>query len=124
MKKDGGKTRSVEDIEVIISRILQVGVITSACVVAIGLALYLITGSSGYPGSTFPSSPAAILQGLIGFKPYAVMLLGLTLLILTPVLRVGISVLVFIREKDYLYVKITALVFTILIVSFILGKVE
>jgi uncharacterized membrane protein len=35
---------------------------------------------------------------------------------------VGISVIVFLKEKDYIYVKITAVVFAILIVSFLLGK--
>lgn len=121
---DMKKGRSIEDVEVVISRILQVGVLSSACVIFLGLALFFITGQSGYPGATFPSSPVAIFQGLIGLKPYAIILAGLVLLILTPVLRVGISILVFVREKDFLYVKITALVFVILIVSFVLGKVE
>jgi uncharacterized membrane protein len=45
-------------------------------------------------------------------------------IVLTPVFRVGVSILVFIKEKDSLYVKITSAVFIILIISFVLGKVE
>lgn len=116
--------KSIEEAELIISRILQIGVLSSAFVIFIGLSMLLITGQSGYPGTTFPSSPVAIFQGLLSLKPYAIILLGLVLLIVTPVLRVGISIFIFIRERDYLYVKITALVFTILVISFLLGKVE
>lgn len=121
-KKDNNK--SIEDVEIIISRVLQTGVLTSAVVTFAGLALLLVTGQSGYPGNSFPTDLTVIFQGILSLKPYAIMLLGLFILILTPVLRVGISIIVFIKEKDYLYVKITALVFVILIISFILGKVE
>lgn len=114
----------IDEVEVVISRSLQVGVLLSAAVMLIGLALFLITGNSGYPGNTFPTNLLLVFQGLIALKPYAIMLVGLFLLILTPVFRVGISILVFLKEKDFLYVKITALVFAILLVSFLLGKVE
>ena len=97
------KSRSVEDIEIVIGRILQIGVLASAFVIFIGLVMFMVTGNSGYPGASFPSSPEAIIQGLISIKPYTIMIFGLVILILTPVLRVGISILVFIREKDGIY---------------------
>lgn len=114
----------IEEVEVIISRSLQIGVIFSAAVMLIGLSMFLITGNSGYPGSTFPTDLRVIFQGLISLKPYAIILTGLLILILTPLFRVGVSIIVFFKEKDFLYVKITALVFVILIISFLLGKVE
>jgi uncharacterized membrane protein len=86
--------------------------------------MFLITGNSGYPINTYPTNPLLIFQGVAALKPYAIILTGLFILILTPVFRVGVSIIVFLKEKDYLYVKITAIVFTILIVSFLLGKVE
>jgi len=52
------------------------------------------------------------------------MLAGLLLLILTPVIRVGVSILVFIKARDHLYVWITAIVFAILVTSFLIGAVE
>jgi uncharacterized membrane protein len=118
MKKD------IEKTEITIAKLLTVGVLTSATVILIGLALYLITGSGGYDGNAFPTSPAAIWTGLLALKPFAVILFGVLLLILTPFFRVGVSVIVFFREKDMLYVAITSFVFLVLIVSLILGKVE
>lgn len=118
------KKSNIDEVEVIISRSLQIGVIFSAAVMLVGLSLFLITGKSGYSGNTFPTNLLVIFQGLISLKPYAVILTGLFILILTPVFRVGVSIIVFFKEKDFLYVKITALVFAILIVSFLLGKVE
>lgn len=49
------------------------------------------------------------------------MMAGIYLLILTPVLRVVISIYAFYQEKDMLYVKITSLVLLILIISVIVG---
>jgi Predicted membrane protein len=93
-------------------------------VVGLGLLMLIIAGNSGYPGNSFPTSLIQIINGLIAFKPYAVILTGLLILILTPVFRVGISIVTFLKEKDYLYVIITSIVFIILIISFLLGKGE
>lgn len=114
----------IEEMEIIISKFLKFGVLLSAFVIFIGFAMFLSTGNSGYAGSTYPTKPLAILQGALLLKSYAIILTGLMLLIATPVFRVGVSIIVFIKEKDFLYAKITSLVFVILIISFILGKVE
>ena len=114
----------IEEMEVLISNFLRIGVVSSAIIVSVGLLMFLVTGDSGYTGNYFPSTPAEIYKGLLLLKPYAIILTGLIVLILTPVFRVGVSILVFIKEKDFLYVKITSIVFIILIVSFLLGKVE
>lgn len=113
-----------EKIEIIISKVLIAGVLLSAAIILIGLMMYLITGSSGYQGNTYPTNPQIIFQGVLLLKPYAIILFGLFILILTPILRVGISIIVFIKERDFLYVNITSIVFIILIISFLLGKVE
>jgi uncharacterized membrane protein len=118
------KKSNIEDIEIIISKSLQVGVLLSAIVMLAGFLMFILTGHSGYENNTFPSSLPMIMQGLVAFKPYAIILTGLFFLILTPVFRVGVSIIVFLKEKDFLYVAITAIVFSILIVSFLLGKVE
>lgn len=118
------KNKKVESMEIIVSNALRIGVTISAIVIFIGLLMFIITGQSGYPNGTYPTSPVDIIKGLISLKSYAVMLTGLLLLILTPVFRVGVSIITFFQEKDYLYTIITSIVFVILIVSFLLGKVE
>ncbi len=118
------KSNKAEEIEIIISNVLRFGVILSAAIIFIGLSMFLITGKSGYTGNYYPTSPLEILKGITSFKSYSIILTGLLILILTPVFRVGVSIIVFFQEKDFLYVKITSLVFIILLISFVLGKVE
>ena len=118
------KKRGIEEVEVVISRSLQIGVLLSAVVMLAGMLMFFITGSSGYPADTFPTGVGAILQGIVALKPYAIILAGLMLLIITPVFRVGVSIIEFAKEKDFRYVWITTLVFVILIISFLMGKVE
>ena len=122
MSKNAGNKNGIEDTEIVISKTLRAGVALSGAITCLGLMLFLVTGNSGYPGESFPTSVAEILRGLENLKPYAVMLSGLFLLILTPVLRVGVSIITFVKEKDYMYAAITATVFIILIISFLMGK--
>jgi uncharacterized membrane protein len=118
------KKNNPDELELIISKALTIGVLLSAAIMLLGLVMFLITGNSGYAGNIYPTNPLLIFKGAAALKPYAVILTGLFILILTPVMRVGVSVIAFLKEKDYTYVIITALVFTILIISFLIGKVE
>lgn len=111
-----------EAVEIVVSKWLRVGVLASAVVILTGLLLFLISGESGYPANTFPTSLNGICDGLLSLKSYAIILTGLLMLIATPVLRVFISIFVFMHEQDYLYVGITLIVFLILIASFFIGS--
>lgn len=123
MSNDGFAERDKDTMELKISRFLRMGVITSAGVILIGLIMLLLSGKSGYPGENFPTTFTAIVRGLILLKPYAVILIGLLLLIFTPIFRVMVSILFFMRERDYLYVVITSVVFMILAGGLLLGKI-
>ncbi|MDE4543066.1 DUF1634 domain-containing protein [Thermoanaerobacterium sp. R66] len=118
------QNEKIENMEIIISKTLRAGVLLSALIILIGLILFFATNSSGYPANTYPTSVIAIIKGLMSLKPYAIIMTGLLVLILTPVFRVGVSIITFLQEKDYMYVYITSAVFIILILSFVLGKVE
>lgn len=113
----------IYDVELIISKSLRIGVILSAVTILAGLLMFLVSGNSGYPGNTYPTTIKEIIKGFLQLKSYGVIMTGLLILIATPVLRVAVSVMVFLKEKDYLYVKITGLVLVILLFSFMLGKV-
>ena len=114
--------KELQDVEMIISKALRAGVVVSGTVIFIGLLMFLLSGNSGYPKSIYPSKPSEIIRGLLELKSYAIIMTGIMILIATPVFRVGVSIIVFAVEKDYLYVKITTVVFLILIVSLLLGK--
>lgn len=108
--------------ELFVSRVLRIGVLISGAVILIGIISFLISGNSGYPGTTFPTTLPGIIHGIAAGKPFAIILGGLFLLILTPIMRVGVTILIFVKAKDTLYIGISCLVFIILIVSLLLGK--
>lgn len=115
------KAQKMNKIELIIGQVLRIGVILSAIVILVGIIQILITGNSGYVGAAYPTTPISILLGLASFKPFAVLMTGLFLLILTPVLRVIVSIYAFAVEKDYLYVWITTFVLIILLIGMYIG---
>ncbi|MGG5372775.1 DUF1634 domain-containing protein [Enterococcus sp. AZ196] len=107
-------------IERSIGYILRVGVIVSAAIILIGMLLLIFLPSSG----PVPNSLSLIFQGLLRLNGEAFIMLGLFCLILTPVLRVVVSIFAFAKEKDYLYVAITIIVLVILIIGMSFGLVE
>lgn len=120
--KESSATRSeMAKVENVIGIIMQIGVLVSALVIVIGLLMFFITGQSGYSGTTFPHSFSTIGQGIVTLKPYAIIMLGLFMLILTPALRVLVSIYAFAVMKDHLYVWITTIVMIILIIAMIIG---
>ncbi|KRM90510.1 DUF1634 domain-containing protein [Fructilactobacillus florum] len=108
-------------LEKTIGRIMRWGVTLAIIIMVIGLLAFLLHGGLGYPNNYYVHSFKELFSGLAEQKPYSIMMLGIFILILTPVLRVVASIYSFYREHDWLYVVITALVLLILIASFILG---
>ena len=125
--------------ELMISHVLRGGVLVSAAVILYGLALVAATRDTGYapiqphhlpdilafhpaagPGY-FPTAPATVLQAALAGKPYAIIGLGMLLLIATPVLRVALSVVFFLAQRDWLYAGITVFVLAVLLLSLIVG---
>ncbi|WP_367295528.1 DUF1634 domain-containing protein [Levilactobacillus yonginensis] len=121
MESKKATANEMAQVETVIGRILQVGVIVSAIIMLIGLAMFLTTGYSGYEGEFVPRRMATILTGTWQLRPYAIMMLGVYCLILTPVLRVIVSIYAFYKERDHLYVAITTLVLFILIAALLIG---
>ncbi|MBM7710893.1 DUF1634 domain-containing protein [Enterococcus xiangfangensis] len=103
-----------------IGYILRIGVIVSAAIIVIGLVLLFLRPTA----IQTPTSLSLIFQGLLRLRGEAFIMLGLFCLILTPVLRVVVSIFAFAKEKDYLYVVITVIVLIILIIGMSLGLVE
>ncbi|HSB70278.1 MAG TPA: DUF1634 domain-containing protein [Candidatus Methylomirabilis sp.] len=125
--------------ELTISYALRGGVLLSAAIILTGILWFALTQDTGYarllshhlsdllafhqasgPGF-FPTSSKAVLAGAIGGKPYAIIGLGMLLLIATPVLRVALSVVFFLAQRDCLYTGITLFVLAVLLLSFFTG---
>lgn len=113
--------------------LLRVGVYLSLIITILGIVLLVAREpqSLGDPAHTaqfvrtgpdHPYPPAAVLKGIAAGDGPSIIMLGILLLILTPVLRVFASVIAFLLQKDLLYAAITAAVLIILTLAFILGK--
>ncbi|MDD9150252.1 MULTISPECIES: DUF1634 domain-containing protein [unclassified Sporolactobacillus] len=114
--------KKTDIVEIMIGRTLRIGITFSSVLIICGLLLFFVTGDTGYAKNDYPTHVQDILLGFISFRPYGVTLTGLLLLMLTPVFRVGVSIIAFLLKKDYLYTLITLIVFSILIISFTIGK--
>ncbi len=125
--------------ELMISQVLRIGVLLSAAIILTGILLFASRQDTGYariqphhlpdllafhqtqgPGY-FPTALPEVLAGTRAGKPYAIIGLGMLLLIATPVIRVALSVFFFLAQWDWLYVGITLFVLAVLILSFFTG---
>lgn len=111
-------------VEMIIGQLLRAGVILSAAVVLAGGIVFL-SRHGGEPPSHigFRGEPAALrsFPGAVSETSHGsgrgIILLGLLLLIATPIARVAFSVVAFILERDWLYTGVALVVLTLLMYS-------
>jgi uncharacterized membrane protein len=121
-------TPGEEKIEREVALWLQGGVLLAALVVLLGGAAYLLT-SGGQPGAlrVFRGEPAelrslrGIATGVAGGDSRALIQLGVVLLIATPIVRVALTLVAFLRQRDRLYAGLTALVLVLLLFSLLHG---
>jgi uncharacterized membrane protein len=122
-------------IERVISVLLRAGVILSLFVIVFGLTVSFthhpdfVHSHELLPQLTssnraFPHTLHETWQAAREFRGEAVIVFGLLLLIATPVMRVAVSVVAFLLERDWVFVAITSAVLALLVLSFFLGKVE
>jgi uncharacterized membrane protein len=107
--------------ERLLGQLLRAGFLVSAVVVLVGGVLYLSKYGHQLPQyGLFRGEPTDIryasdvLRDALGGHSIQ---LGLLLLIATPVARVALSVIEFARERDWLYVATTLIVFAVLLYS-------
>lgn len=125
----------IRKVELAISLVLRIGVSLSVVVLGIGLGMMFshhsdytsFTGSFSYHTLTavtskFPHSFSGLAHSLSKGQGRGVVVVGIILLILTPVMRVAVSVLSFIYEKDPPMTIVTIFVLCVLIGSFFLGS--
>jgi len=104
----------VEDRNRLIYHVLRGGVVISVGVLLFGFVLLAATGGEVPDHSIAPRS---LIGQLSRFSPDGYLSLGVLVLIFTPVVRVFLSVLSFIDERDSKYALMTAIVLVNLITS-------
>ena len=128
-------TDVVHKVEILISDLLRTGVVTSLLIVLAGTVLSFVHHPSyvdnrrdldhlARPGAAFPHTLRDVANGVLNGRGQAIVMAGLILLIATPVARVAVSIFAFVYQKDRVFVIITSVVLTLLLLSFVLGKAE
>lgn len=123
-----------ERVDVLNSGLLRAGVLASMALIFGGLALMFLHHPSYLrspealqrltnPGAAFPRTFPDVVAGLRERHGQSVVVIGLLVLILTPILRVALSIVLFALERDRAFVVITIAVLTILLGSLFLGKI-
>ena len=112
----------------VIAYVLRIGVVISVILILVGTVLLFLQGSSnGFTigelastGSKINSSLFSfsdIVNGLLSYQGLDFMLIGIIVLIITPIARVIASVLSFMYERNWLYVVITLIVFIDILIA-------
>jgi uncharacterized membrane protein len=100
-------TDDYERHEQIIAALLRYGTWVASAVIAAGMALGALQQLEGMPGFS--------LSG------YDLVKTGVALFILLPVARVALMLAIFLRERDYAYMGISALVLSIIGAGILIG---
>lgn len=110
------------EVEQVVGRLLQWGVLAAALVVVVGGALLLANHGharadfSVFRGESSPlRSVGAIVRAALTGDSRAIVQLGLVFLIATPVARVAFTLIAFAIQRDRLYVALTATVLALLL---------
>lgn len=125
--------RRTRQMESLVRRVLQVGLLASMVLVLIGMLLFgavhpfFFTSSESLPalvesGAKFPHTLGDVASAASHFSAEGIIAAGLLVLITTPVVRVALSVVGFSLQRDWVYVGLTALVLLVLLGSFLVGK--
>jgi uncharacterized membrane protein len=120
-RNEPSSDKTVSQVEVTISRVLRGGVLLSAAIISLGMLDFWLLHRHQAGTQVVPTSLAGIWFGLTHADPSAIVVVGLLLLIATPVIRVVVSIIAFAVGHDLLYVGITSLVLAILLFSFLSG---
>lgn len=124
-----GARWSDHEVEQLIGRLLQVGVLVAAAVVIAGAAMMLAQhGRSAVAFSSYSDAASplhglgGIIHGAVALDSMAIVQLGLVLLIATPVLRVALTLVAFAIQRDRIYIVLTAVVLALLLYGLVWGR--
>jgi uncharacterized membrane protein len=113
-----------EQFDIVLARVLRTGVLLSAAIVAFGAVVFLVRHGFEQPmyhvfkGEPRPfRSVDGIFEMARDLSGRGLVQLGLLFLIATPIARVVFSIVGFMRQRDWLYVGVTATVLALLAYS-------
>ena len=126
MEKGNGSKNGMNEL---IGNTLRIGVF-AACIIALLGGIYYLATTSGHPvpdyttfhkGAVSYTTFEGIVRGAFSLSATEWMQLGVVVLMLTPIMRVVLSLVDFSIQRDWLYVAITATVLVVIIVNSLVG---
>ena len=102
-----------------LSWVLRIGVFLSGVLIIVGLTLMFVTKNTSNPFGVMDLE--WIIRGNSFFDPSHMLFLGYAVLLSTPLLRVAVSILLYLIAHDIPFTAITLIVFVILIISMTIG---
>jgi uncharacterized membrane protein len=118
-----------QQIQNALSRLMQVGVIVAGVIILAGLVWFLSAHAGAVPGDhvfsgepKYLENPVTMVQRAFDRHQFgerrSVIMIGVVLLLINPLLRVGFAALGFFAQKDWLYTAVSLVVFAVMLFSF------
>ena len=126
MEKGNGSKNGMNEL---IGNTLRIGVF-AACIIALLGGIYYLATTSGHPvpdyttfhkGAVSYTTFEGIVRGAFSLSATEWIQLGVVVLMLTPIMRVVLSLVDCSIQRDWLYVGITAIVLVVIIVNSLVG---
>ncbi|HTO14722.1 MAG TPA: DUF1634 domain-containing protein [Edaphocola sp.] len=121
------KQKQKRDLELVISNTLRIGVWSSFWISLFGIVLLIFqNGQQIIDAKKLPEIPqkfsfVALLEGIKTFDATQITMLGVLLLLITPLLRVIFALFAYQQQKNKQYVWITFIVLVIIMISIWIG---
>lgn len=120
--------------ELLISSLLRYGVMASLVLVLGGLGLTFFHHPDYFSSvealqrltaqGNKPHQLSDVMAGVMATRGQAIAMVGLLVMVAIPVARVAVSLLIFRQQRDRVFVGVTSVVLVLLVLSFLLGRVE
>ncbi|MCO6495280.1 MAG: DUF1634 domain-containing protein [Bacteroidetes bacterium] len=123
--------KNESNIQKIIGNTLRLGVWISFFISLIGVVFFFLqfdprmVYEQNFPIEPIRFSMIEIILGLKSLDPNSIVMLGIVIMLLTPLLRVFFALYIYQNQRNTLYVIITILVLIVITLSFFIGnKIE
>ncbi|HRP89579.1 MAG TPA: DUF1634 domain-containing protein [Edaphocola sp.] len=119
-----------KDLELIISNTLRIGVWSAFWIALLGVVMLIFAnGALKINTQNLPEIPQKfsfeeLWKGLMNFDAHQIAMLGVFLLLITPLIRVIFALIAYTKQKNIMYVWITFIVLLIIGISIWIGAVH
>lgn len=105
----------------IVSRLLRSGLLIAGALFLVATIAYVHDGVGVTTSGSSPSLSTGLWPGLSEGDPGSIVLLGLLVLLITPLTRVAVSVLLYASVGDRAFTALTLFVFLLLVATLLVG---